>query len=144
MIGLKYPDNQHVDVQLHYTEQIPLTLQQKGGKPMLWFDQPRQSMEISVAKTRYGITREIVEDAALGTLSLLTQSSAIVEALSHRVELVDLNEHIGVAILNETAFAESAAAHPVKQSRRMKHGPEKLLYTEPVAISQTSKMHWQF
>ena len=111
LIGLKYPDNQHVDVQVHYTEQIPLTLQQKGGKPIFWFDPPRQSMEISVIKNRYGITREIVEDAALSTLTLLTQSSAIVENLSQSIELVDLNEHLGVAIISEAAFAQSTAAH---------------------------------
>ena len=113
-VGLTYPYSDDFNVSINYTEQVVLTLQEKGGKQIFWFDQVLKNMVVSVTKTHSAITREIVEGAVTGILAFVAVAGPIIEGLSAGAEVGEVTEEGGQAVIDAETFAEVEEANPVE------------------------------
>lgn len=111
-IGLSYPYSSDFDVSINYTEQVVLTLKELGGKQIFWFDQVFKNLAVSVKKTKSAITREIVEGAITGLLSLVAIAGPILEGLGTAVEIGDVTAEGGDAIVDAEGFASAEGSDP--------------------------------
>ena len=111
-VGLTYPYSSDFNVSINYTEQVVLSLQEKGGKQIFWFDQVLKNMVVSVTKTQSAITREIVEGAVTGALALVAVAGPIIEGLSAGAEIGEVTAEGGDAVVDSEAFANAEAENP--------------------------------
>ncbi len=111
-IGLTYPYSSDFNISINYTEQVVLTLKNQGGKQIFWFDQVFKNMVVSVTKTQSAITREIIEGAVTGVLSLVAIAGPIIEGLSAAAEVGEVTEAGGDAIIDSSAFARVEEDNP--------------------------------
>jgi hypothetical protein len=111
-IDLQYSYSSDFDVHVNYTEQVELTLQNKDGKNVFWYNQIMQDMTVNVTKTQSAITREIVEGAITAVLGLVAIAGPILEGLSAGAEVTGVTESEGSAVINSEAFANAARENP--------------------------------
>lgn len=112
-IDLYYSYSSDFDVHVNYTEQVQLTLQEKGGKQIFWFDEILRNLVVNVTKTQSAITREIVEGAITGVLALVAVAGPIIEGLSASAEIGEVTEEAGSAIVDEEAFLAVEEENPL-------------------------------
>jgi hypothetical protein len=111
-IDLNYSYSADFDVHVNYSEQVKLTLQNKDGKQIFWYDQVQKNMVVSVTKTQSAITRQIVEGAVTAALALIAVAGPIIEGLSAGAEIGEVTEEGGEAIIDAETFEEIAEQNP--------------------------------
>ncbi|HET7460461.1 MAG TPA: TULIP family P47-like protein [Longimicrobium sp.] len=111
-IDLQYSYSSSFDVHVNYTEQVELTLQNKGGKNVFWYNQILQDMTVNVTKTQAAITREIVEGALTAALSLVAVVGPVIEGLSAGAEITGVTANEGSALVDSEAFLNVARENP--------------------------------
>ena len=108
-----YPANSDYDTHVTYTENVPLTLKQEGGKNIFWMgDSTGRSMIVNVTETKAAITRELVEDGVFAALSLLAIAGPIVDGLTASAEIGEVTEDGGNAIIEEENFEQVENENP--------------------------------
>lgn len=113
-IDLYYSYSSSFDVHVNYTEQVQLTLLEKKGKKIFWFDQIERDMTVTVTKTKIAITREIVEGAVTACLGLVAVAGPILDGLSAAADIGTVTEDGGEAVIDAEAFAAADEANPAE------------------------------
>ncbi|WP_327107393.1 TULIP family P47-like protein [Nonomuraea glycinis] len=112
-VNLLYSYSSSYDVHTTYLEQVQLQLQQQDGKQIFWF-QPNsgKNLTVNVTKTKEAITREIVEGAVTGVLSLVAVAGPIIEGLSAGAEITQLSDDAGDAVIEMETFSQIEEDNP--------------------------------
>lgn len=113
-IDVTYPANSDWDTHVTYTENVPLSLQDKGTPPkqIFWMRKSTaREMIVNVTETKSAITREIVEDAVAGALAVIAVAGPIVAGL-RAAAAIEVVEDAGNAVIAEDAFQAAEEANP--------------------------------
>ncbi|WP_323117736.1 TULIP family P47-like protein [Burkholderia alba] len=109
-----YSYSDDFDVHVNYTESLQLSLQEKDGQKIFWFENPQRNLVVNVVRTQTAITREIVLGAIAGVLSLVAIAGPVIQGLRAGATVAEVTEEAGTAIISEEVFASVEAELPAE------------------------------